>query len=488
MAVGKVIASDQGPSVFGFSFVVDEIVKKNQFVTVKSKNGLILGRVTNVFKTNKYFESIGAVKELSKNEMDFAFPTKDWEYTVAIVKCLGAFKNNIFVRVLYPPSPGEKVSDISDELLGNFLGMDRDGLNLGEVLNYDLKSKLNLTKMFQKHLAILAMSGSGKSYGCAVILEELLNRKKGKVGIVLIDNHGEYTGFKKDKKYGERVNLIDAEKIRISTENVSPGMFRAIMPMMSHAQVRDLGKVLYKLKQIKKSFSMQDLIDAVLESDTQDMVKEALVGWLNSIDRMNIFSTSNYPHESEIIKQGELTIIDFSKILDLKKKQTIVSLISRKLFNLRRKQQIPPYIEIIEEAHNFCPSGDSQENAISRGIIETLAREGRKFHAAICLISQRPVKLSTTVLSQCNTQIIMRITNPSDLNHIRESAEAISSEELDSISSLGVGEALVVGEAAKHPFFFRFRKRNSLETHSKNMEDYADFYESKSSLASADDF
>ena len=49
MAVGKVIASDQGPSVFGFSFVVDEIVKKNQFVTVESKNGLILGRITNVF-------------------------------------------------------------------------------------------------------------------------------------------------------------------------------------------------------------------------------------------------------------------------------------------------------------------------------------------------------------------------------------------------------------------------------------------------------
>ena len=126
---------------------------------------------------------------------------------------------------------------------------------------------------------------------------------------------------------------------------------------------------------------------------------------------MKIFSTSNYPQESEIVKQGQLTIIDLSKITDLKKKQTIVSLISRKLFNLRRKEQIPPYVEIIEEAHNFCPSGDAQESAISRGIIETLAREGRKFHASICLISQRPVKLSTTALSQCNTQIIMRITN-----------------------------------------------------------------------------
>ncbi len=486
--LGKVIASDQGPSVFEFSFVVNELVKKNQFVTVNSKNGLILGRVTNVFKTNKYFESIGAVQEISKNKMDLAFPTKDWEYTVAKVKCLGAFTDKSFIRVTYPPSPGEGVSNIDTKLLGNFLGIDKEGLDIGTILNYDLKSKLNLTSMFQKHLAILAMSGSGKSYGCSVILEELLNRRNGKIGIILIDNHGEYTGFKKDSKYGSKVKLIDAKDMKFSTENVSPGMFRAIMPMMSHAQVRDLGKVLHKLKQIKKSFSMDDLIEAVLESDTQDMVKEALVGWLNSINRMNIFSTSNYPNDSELIKQGELTILDLSKILDLKKKQTIVSLISRKLFNLRRKEQISPYVEIIEEAHNFCPSGDAQDNAISRGIIETLAREGRKFHASLCLISQRPVKLSTTALSQCNTQIIMRITNPSDLNHIRESAEAISSEELESISSLGVGEALVIGEAAKYPFFFKFRKRESIETHSKNIEEYADFYESKSSLASADDF
>ena len=49
------------------------------------------------------------MKELSKNDMNFAFPTKDWEYTVANVKCLGAFNDNLFVRVLYPPSPGEKV-------------------------------------------------------------------------------------------------------------------------------------------------------------------------------------------------------------------------------------------------------------------------------------------------------------------------------------------------------------------------------------------
>ena len=54
MTLGKVIASEQGPSVFEFSFVVDDIVKKNQFVTVKSNNGLILGRVTNVYKMNKY--------------------------------------------------------------------------------------------------------------------------------------------------------------------------------------------------------------------------------------------------------------------------------------------------------------------------------------------------------------------------------------------------------------------------------------------------
>ena len=116
---------------------------------------------------------------------------------------------------------------------------------------------------------------------------------------------------------------------------------------------------------------------------------------------------------------------------------------------------------ILEEAHQFCPEKASEEKAVARGIIRTIAREGRKFGASLCLISQRPVQLDTTTLSQCNTHIILRITNPYDLKHIGETSEGIDARTQSMISSLRVGEGIIVGEAVNFPVFFKFRKRKS---------------------------
>ncbi len=102
---------------------------------------------------------------------------------------------------------------------------------------------------------------------------------------------------------------------------------------------------------------------------------------------------------------------------------------------------------------------------MAKSILETIAREGRKFGSCLCLISQRPVKLSTTVLSQANTHIILRITNPYDLKHIGESSEGLDSKSVEMISSLRVGEALVVGEASSYPVFFKVREKYSQDSH-----------------------
>ena len=134
---------------------------------------------------------------------------------------------------------------------------------------------------------------------------------------------------------------------------------------------------------------------------------------------------------------------------------------ARKLFSMRRKQEIPPFILVVEEAHQFCPEGVRREGALSKRIIEAIAREGRKFHASLVLISQRPIQLSTTALSQCNTHIIMRIVNPYDLDHIGKSSEGITSDVLKTIPGLRVGEALIVGEAVNHPLLIKVRERKS---------------------------
>ncbi|MFV2014856.1 MAG: ATP-binding protein, partial [Candidatus Heimdallarchaeota archaeon] len=75
------------------------------------------------------------------------------------------------------------------------------------------------------------------------------------------------------------------------------------------------------------------------------------------------------------------------------------------------------------------------------------------------LISQRPVNLSTTALSQCNTHLILRILNPHDLGWIGKSSEGINQETLGMITTLGVGEGLLVGEAVKYPIFVQIRKK-----------------------------
>ena len=148
------------------------------------------------------------------------------------------------------------------------------------------------------------------------------------------------------------------------------------------------------------------------------------------------------------------------------------------MFHNRREKKIPPFLLVLEEAHQFVPEKTSREEAISRSIIRTIAREGRKFGASLCLISQRPIQLDTTTLSQCNTHLILRITNPYDLKHIGESSEGLDSRSLEIITSLRVGEALIVGEATNAPLFFRIRPSNSAESrHEKSLEKAAEEFE-----------
>ncbi|HLC68562.1 MAG TPA: ATP-binding protein, partial [Candidatus Bilamarchaeaceae archaeon] len=143
--------------------------------------------------------------------------------------------------------------------------------------------------------------------------------------------------------------------------------------------------------------------------------------------------------------------------------QILLSLIARRLFKLRKKGKIPPFLMVVEEAHNFAREKAEKQDATSKRIIETIAREGRKFGASLCLISQRPVNLSTTALSQCNTHIILRVTNPNDLDHIQMSSEGIDARIVRNITGLQVGEAIIVGEAVRYPTFVHVRQRKSLK-------------------------
>ena len=93
------------------------------------------------------------------------------------------------------------------------------------------------------------------------------------------------------------------------------------------------------------------------------------------------------------------------------------------------------------------------------------------------MISQRPVHLSTTALSQCGTKIILRVTNPYDIDNIKKSSEGLDVSVLSRIPSLSVGEAIMIGEATGYPLVFNVRKKEVMDSkRSFDLEKLAEEY------------
>ena len=322
-----------------------------------------------------------------------------------------------------------------------------------------------MTKLLQKHMAILAMSGAGKSYLTSVLIEELLDRKpeNGQMAVVVIDTHGEYIGFAEDPKYRDRSDVILGRDFRVGVPGLSAGIIAEFMPSMTSVQKRELNKLLSSMYNEKRgqTFDFKDVLAQIDSSEIKSATKGILYTLLLNLENTRLFGHYDNPSLDKLARPGHLTIIDISDMTNLFEKQMIVTYLSRKLFEARRSSVIPPFVIVIEEAHNFCPEGARSEAAVSRNIIEKIAREGRKFNSCLCLISQRPINLSTTALSQCNTHLILRVTNPYDLDHIGKSSEGLTADVIKTISSLRVGEALLVGEAVNYPLFVKVRKRYS---------------------------
>ncbi|UCG95221.1 MAG: ATP-binding protein [archaeon] len=471
MDIGTVISTPDGPSVSGFSFVINDegpLAKQGQFITLKTPEGTMVARISDIFKSNRYFQRAESVREYEKSGKRMAeiFPVERWEYLIGRAKPLAVFSEKLMQRPCFPPSPGDAVKLADGEMLSKFIGLDPKGIDIGRINFHETPVRLNLTKLLQKHLAILSISGGGKSYLTSVIIEELLERKPGdgQVATVIVDTHGEYIGFAEDEKYRNKVSVITGKDFKIGVTGLSPTLISHFVPDMTHVQERELRRILNRARNEMKgrTYDLTDIIRMVAEDEkVKSSTKDILITILRHLRQTGFFGVSDNPSLESLARQGHATIIDVSDVTSLRKRQMLVSYLGKKLFDARTENRIPPFVFIVEEAHNFAPEGVKREAALSKGIIEKIAREGRKFNASLCLISQRPIQLSTTALSQCNTHTILRVTNPYDLDHIGKSSEGLTRDVLDTVSSLRVGEALIVGEAVNYPIFVKVRERKS---------------------------
>lgn len=487
MEIGQVIGAT---TLRGFRFVIKEgmekHVKRGEFVSVKEAvtGNEVLGIIKEITISNELLPD-----EFGRDLRMGDIILNEGEYPVPTVKILGYQEAEGLELPRYGIKPGAAVDLVDDEVLRKILWQDEAKSALvGAVSTREsVPVYVSLNDLVSRHCAVLAMTGSGKSYTVGVIIEEIM-KKKG--SLIVFDPHGEYKNIKipgtETKVYG----VQGGNKIRIETSSLRTADFSNLIPDLTDPQ-RDLLEETvnlaskfyerYDLDVIKNILSSiydakegRELVTETLPEVTlKEMAKKislstvgALIRRLDRLHRTGVFEVDGTPLE-EIIKANQLTVIDLSDS-DERLSETIIAVLCRKIFDARKQYvkdkegniTIPTFL-IIEEAHNFAPRSTEERKIISRGILKRIAREGRKFGVGLCIVSQRPSKLDSDVLSQCNTQIIMKIVNPADQEYIRQSVESVTEDVVKDLPALARGEAIISGSAIRLSIPVKIRGRTT---------------------------
>jgi DNA helicase HerA-like ATPase len=378
-----------------------------------------------------------------------------------------------------PFSPGDFIYVADEGLIRSVLGLSGEDMNIGLLEGTGIKVQLSVNSLVQKHCSILAKTGSGKSYTAAVLLEELLDRD---IPLLIIDPHSEYASLKVEapedpeafkkynispKSYADRVTVYTPanktinpaadELFRLNGINLTVKDLISIFPEnfnTTHTGI--LYEAIQNLRAEMETYTIEDIIFAV--SNDKSKARWNVISMLESVNETGILSPNPTPIEA-LVRKGRASILDF-KGVPPDMQSMIVSQICSAMFEARKMDRIPPGMLVVEEAHNYAPEKGFSKT-VSTDILRTIASEGRKFGLGMMVISQRPARVDKNVLSQCGTQIIMKVTNPNDLKAISKGLEGVSSYVEDELMRLPAGVAMLVSNDIERPILVDIRVRKS---------------------------
>jgi DNA helicase HerA-like ATPase len=449
-----------------FRFLIAKNVGRGTYVKVRNgSKGWILAQVEDVKRSNTAFN----LNQIGKNDSE----AREW--MVGDARVIGVAVDGELRIPKTPPRPGDAVYKADEKLIKMGLGLSKGNLYLGHLDGRDLRVMLDANTFVQKHCSVLAKTGSGKSYTAAVLLEELLEKN---VALLIIDPHGEYPSMKnkntegnfskfgiKPRGYNVTVytpaNLVANPRADKCFRFEGMGLSaREIARMIPDDPTSGQMGVLYEAVKILKAESDDYSLEEVVEQAEKDTSKAkwGLIGHLEALMDLGIFSGHPTP-PAELLQRGHASIIDMTGVPP-ELQAMIASKILRDVFEARKRGFVSPGMAVIEEAHNFIPERGTGK-AASTGIIRTIAAEGRKFGMGLLVISQRPARVDKNVISQCNTQIILRVTNPNDLRALSKGIEGMSADLEEEIMRLPPGTAMLVSNEIERPVTVNIRPRKS---------------------------
>ncbi|MGN0175310.1 MAG: helicase HerA-like domain-containing protein [Methanobrevibacter sp.] len=435
------------------TFISDKMPNVGEYVTMEYNGKKVLGMIENLIMGNDSlnvdindFKAIQKISRIGAEE----------NYIKGKVKILGDVNDNLKLPRT-PVLPGTEIKLADNELLDEIFKV-KNPIKLGCLVNQsDVEVNVEANPILSRHLAILAMTGAGKSNTVSVLIDQFLRYN---LPIFVFDMHGEY----KDAVFpnGE-VNVI---RPKINPHYMS---FHEIKKLVniganSYIQERHFRRAFHEAKESLKNGVaqtnnfLQVMYDILENKSLEEGSDKQIVDVMNKIDDAmikysNIFD-KNIGNILSSIKKGHANVLDLSQV-DESVASVLVSHILRNA--LQRSKDAASKGEnliensvffILEEAHILAPK---KRETDSKKWIQRVAREGRKFGLGLCLVSQSPKTVDHDALSQMNNMIILRLVEPEDQRHVQSASESLSKDLVDQLPSLNVGEAIVLGLMSKVP-------------------------------------
>ena len=237
----------------------------------------------------------------------------------------------------------------------------------------------------------------------------------------------------------------------------------------------------YTLKDLEKALEFTLISEGLLRNEkmyneavTLKVRLHSLVISQNSI----YFSYPSYVTLEQYIStlvasnNGKAQIINFNlEDIDDSLAKIITKIYTKMLFDFTKKLKVRasiPFHLFLEEAHRYVQN-DNDNFLLGYNIFERVAKEGRKYGLIFNLISQRPVEISETVISQCSNFIIFKMNHPRDLDYIKKMLPNINAEIVEKQKTLQPGTCVAFGKAFKVPLIIRMELPNP-EPHSSNCD------------------
>lgn len=368
--------------------------------------------------------------------------------------------------------------------------------NLGKLsLMPQQDALINLDSFLSRHGAILGQTGSGKSWTVASFLQKIAKLEKSTV--VLLDLHGEYKNA-----FGDYADYIDASSLELPywlmnceelldlmvdrNEATAPNQTALFKTLLQESKQNYPENVSLNIPKINVDtpvyFDFEAILNEFRRLDVQmvegtrgpkkgdfngqfSRLLTRIDSKLNDVRYNLIFKPKIYNTSAsmtnlfrKILGEEEtpkkIVILDISPIpFDVR--TSVISLLLRCFFDFcywykKVNNKSYPIAIFCDEAHLYLNEYDSSSKS-ARLSAERIAKEGRKYGASLTIISQRPREVSATILSQCNTFLCLRITNPDDQAYVKRLLPDSIASITTMFSSLRRGECILLGDSVIMP-------------------------------------